>query len=366
MFWIILFLTLMLLAAGGVIYLIAGFHRFSFIRRLGEKHRLLAWGASMLPVAALAGFAVINWYTVIVVVLHLMVFWLLADFIGLAVRKLAKKPRSRNIEGACAILFTAVYLAVGWQLAHDVRETDHTIRSDKLSAGESLRIAVIADSHLGITLDGEGFEAQIDRIQDTAPDMLVIVGDYVDDDTTRSDMVRACEALGGLKTTYGVYFVYGNHDKGYYDSRDFTADELSSELTRNGVTILEDEVQLIGERFCIIGRQDGYTEGRAEMSALMEGIDSSRYTIVLDHQPNDYDAEAAAGADLVLSGHTHGGPLFPAGQIGVLTGQNDRFKGSEVRGGTTFIVTSGISGWAIPFKTGTQSEFVVVDIAGNA
>ncbi|MBQ9188951.1 MAG: metallophosphoesterase, partial [Clostridia bacterium] len=85
-------------------------------------------------------------------------------------------------------------------------------------------------------------------------------------------------------------------------------------------------------------------------------------TVMLDHQPNDYAAEAAAGMDLVLSGHTHGGHIFPAGQIGLWIGANDFLYGTTRIGQTDFVVTSGISGWAIPFKTGTFSEYVVIDL----
>ena len=88
--------------------------------------------------------------------------------------------------------------------------------------------------------------------------------------------------------------------------------------------------------------------------------------IMLDHQPNDYAAEEASGVDLVLSGHTHGGHIFPAGLLGVWMGANDKTYGYERRGGTDFFVTSGISGWVIPFKTGCISEYVVIDIVPNA
>ena len=98
------------------------------------------------------------------------------------------------------------------------------------------------------------------------------------------------------------------------------------------------------------------------MEALLAKIDPAVYTVVLDHQPSDYAAEAAAGADLVLSGHTHGGQLFPINRIGELIGANDRTYGHEKRGNTDFIVTSGIGAWEIPFKTGCKSEFVVIDL----
>ena len=82
----------------------------------------------------------------------------------------------------------------------------------------------------------------------------------------------------------------------------------------------------------------------------------------MDHQPTDYANEAAAGVDLVLSGHTHGGQLFPVNHVGDWFGINDRTYGYERRNNTDFIVTSGISCWEIKFKTGTKSEFVIIDL----
>ena len=84
--------------------------------------------------------------------------------------------------------------------------------------------------------------------------------------------------------------------------------------------------------------------------------------IVIDHQPTDYANQALAEVDLVLSGHTHGGQLFPFNQVGKWIGANDRIYGHEKRNKTDFIVTSGISDWAIKFKTGTKSEYVVINI----
>ena len=184
----------------------------------------------------------------------------------------------------------------------------------------------------------------------------------MDDDTEREDMVAACRALGELETTCGVYFVFGNHDEGYFHYRDFTAQELRTALTENHVTILEDESVLINDSFYLIGRKDRSIRDRADAQDLTAELDRSKYMILLDHQPNDYANEEKAGVDLVLSGHTHGGHIFPAGLIGEATGTNDKTYGMARRGEATFVVTSGVSGWAIPFKTGTISEFVVINI----
>ncbi len=319
MLWIVLFIALFAGAALGVIYVVRSFHRFSFMQRL-------AW----------------------------------------VIKKLSKKELSRDITGAAAIVITAVYMGIGWFLAHHVFVTEYSFTTHKPLKNGSLRVVEIADLHLGITLDGKDFERELEKAQAADPDVVVIAGDFVDDDSYKADMIDACAALGKLKTKYGVYFIYGNHDKGYSNYRDFTTEDLDRELEKNGIVILEDESVLIDDSFYITGRQDRSEEtrsgGRADMKELTKELDSSKYDIVLDHQPNDYAAEAEAGADLVLSGHTHGGHIFPAGYIGLWIGANDRVYGTEKRDNTTFVVTSGISGWAIPFKTGTKSEIVIIDI----
>ena len=223
-------------------------------------------------------------------------------------------------------------------------------------------MAVIADLHVGLTLDGDQFAEQCRRIAEEKPDLVVAAGDFADDDSTRSDMIKACEALGSIPAELGVYWVYGNHDRGYFSYRDFTAEEMAETLARCGVKVLSDETADADGHITVVGREDKGNGGRLSAGELMKGIDPSRYVIMLDHQPNDYTAEAEAGPDLVISGHTHGGHIFPAGLVGQLTGANDRLYGTERRGNTDFLVTSGISGWGIPFKTFAVSEYVVVDI----
>ncbi len=350
--------ALALLACG---YVIWRFHKFSFVRKIGEKSRLLAWLVCLLPLGVSALFLRINVFSVAIVLLHLALAFALCDLIGWIIRKITKKKPRRYWAGAAALALAAIYLALGWYNAHHVRVTRYELVTDKELGGD-LRVAALADSHLGVTLDGAGFARQMERVQAEKPDIVVIVGDFVDDDSPKEDMLEACRALGRLEAPCGVYYVYGNHDRGYFQYRNFSAQELREALAENGGVILEDRAIEAGGRCLVIGRQDRSVRGRAGMEALTGSADDDLYQIVLDHQPNDYDAEAESGVDLVLSGHTHGGHIFPAGLIGLATGANDRVYGMERRGDTAFIVTSGISGWAIPFKTGTFSEFLVIDI----
>lgn len=362
MLWTILFGGLFIGAILGVLFVVIRTHKFSIVQKIGQKHKVLSWLISLIPLLITASFSVINIFAAIVVLLHLVVIWLLCDIIGFIIKKIAHINPKRYYSGTVAIVLTVVYLSYGWFCAHHVFETDYSFKTNKDLGQDNLRVVTIADCHIGITLDGEKFAKEMEKISQTNPDVVIVAGDYVDDDTLKKDMIKSCEALGNITSTYGVYYVYGNHDKGYYQYRDFSSNELREELLKNNVTILEDESKLIDDKFYIIGRQDRQITDREDMKTLTENLDKNKYKILIDHQPNDYDNEAGL-VDLVVSGHTHGGHIFPVGPIGMLLKANDLNYGTENRNGTDFLVTSGISGWAIPFKTGTISEFVVADIS---
>lgn len=363
--WIAIFGAFFIFGALGLFYLTGRFHRFTPLQKLGKKHKLLSWIIAALPVLGMLCFGFINIIAAMVVLIHVMVIWFFCDLVAKMIRRLAKKERQYYPEGILAIAVSCIVLGIGWYNAHHVCETDYSFTTQKSLGGEPLRIIEIADSHLGITLDGEKFAKEMARIQTYNPDAVVVCGDFVDDDSKKEDMLEAAKALGSLKTKYGVFFIYGNHDNGYFKYRNFTSQELRDALTANNVTILEDSSVLIDDRFYLVGRLDRSFTDRAGIDELAKDLDDSKYQICLDHQPNDYAAEADAGMDLVLSGHTHGGHIYPAGYIGLWIGANDRVYGTERRGTTDYVVTSGISGWAIPFKTGTISEFCVIDITGT-
>ena len=310
----------------------------------------------------------------VICLIHLFVFWIVGDGIFYVIRKIRKKPFRRYYAGAVAILFTIGWLSVGWYQAHHVWEKDYTIKTDK-EVG-TIRIALLSDSHTGTTFHAEGFAKHMKEIEAQNPDVVLVAGDFVDDDTTKEDMIGCCKALGETKTKYGVYYVFGNHDKGYYGDayRGYSGQDLVDELEANGVIVLQDERVLIDDRFYIIGRQDRSEEasfgdkaatGRASMEELTADLDPTKFSIVMDHQPDDYDNQEKAGVDLVVSGHTHGGQLWPLMDIERIPGlgPDDCVYGFEKRGDTNFIVTSGISDWAIKFKTGCRSEYVIIDVS---
>lgn len=361
--WVAFFGVVMFLSIAGFVYLVTRFHKFGRLQRLAKKNRELSWVIALTPIAAIFLFNIINMWATIIVLLHLMLIWIFCDIVGAIINAVKKRKRTEKYyAGVVAIVLTTIYMGTGWFLAHHVFEKDYSLTTKKDLGQDKLRVVMVADLHLGITLDSENFLSQVKKINAVHPDVVLIVGDFVDDDSHNEDMEKACEDLAQVESTYGVYFSFGNHDKGYYNYRDFKSSELRAKLKKNGVKILEDKTELINDSFYIIGRKDRSVRSRKSISELTEDLDKSKYMIVMDHQPNDYSAETKAKVDLVLSGHTHGGHIFPAGLIGKWIGANDRVYGYERRGTTDFIVSSGLSGWAIPFKTGTISEFVVMDI----
>ena len=348
----------------GAYYLMWCFQKTTLLRKLAKGKRKGEWLLSLLVLVLLT--AVLTWslsaFNAVVCLLHLAAFWLLSDGIFALLRRWRRFHPA--ISGALAILLTLSYLSVGWYSAHHAAQTQYDLYTEKEVS--PLRIVQISDVHVGTIFDAEGFAERLRLVEAAQPDVLVVTGDFVDDSTTREDLFAACEVLGEVQTPYGTYFVYGNPDKGYRsaEQRGWSAQDLATALEAAGVTILEDETVLIGEHYALIGRRDLSSHTRAETAALAAGLED-RYTIVLDHQPSDYEAQAASGVDLVLSGHTHGGQMLPINQVGVWIGANFRTYGYERRNKTDFIVNSGIGSWEISFKTGCKSEYVIIDIAGE-
>ncbi len=297
-----------------------------------------------------------------VIYFHLIIFLIIYDIIFYFINKKRSKRNKLSHERkfVFALITTITYMLVAAFLNYHVWETKYVVYTDK-KIDNNFRITQISDAHVGASFSGKGLQKHIDKINKTNPDIVVITGDFIDDSTTKQDMLDACDSLGKLKSKYGTYLVYGNHDLGYYN-RDYTIEEYVNALEKNNVNVLVDEVVSINDYIYLVGRKDKRYSNRMSIDNLIKDLDTSKYIIDLNHQPNDYDNESKANVDLVLSGHAHGGQLFPLGYIGKIIKANDEFTGIHKRENTTFIVNNGISGWALDFKTGTKSEYVVIDI----
>ena len=362
--WTIILASVAIAMISGTVYLATAIGRFGGIRKLSRGKTWLRRLISFLTILVchFILYFIIGEVSTIIVLLHVVAFFLITGAVTRIIKKIRKKEFRFYWQGWSAIAVAVVYLSVAFFLCNNVWQTNYKLTTDK-PIGQ-LKVALFADSHVSTTFGGEGFAKYMETIMAQNPDIVLIAGDYVDDDTSREDMVESCAALGRMHPKYGVWYAYGNHDKGYYRSAHsgFSADDLEQELLKNGVHVMKDDVEII-DNICVVGRKDKSADrDRKELSELLEGVDDNKYIIVMDHEPTDYEKEAQTKADLVVSGHTHGGQLFPVTYFGVWFGINDAIYGYERLHDTDFIVTSGISDWAIKFKTGTKSEYVMIDV----
>ncbi len=361
MLWLTILVLVISLIAAGTAYLVCAVSRFRWVQRIsgGKKWFGRSLAFLLILVVFVLSAAVLSVMDAVVILLHTEIFFLIYGLVLRILGRPRNKEKRISLQGWLALMTSVVYLAAGFYLCVHVWQTKYPLSTDK--GIRSVRIALLSDSHVGTTFDGEGFGKHLEMIMQQEPDLILIPGDFVDDGTTRTDMLSACSALGRVAPRFGIWFAYGNHDKGYYNGRDFSAEELEQALEANHVHVLEDETALIAN-LCIVGRRDASAGSRAELKDLLAGVDPGRYIIVMDHEPTDFENESATAADLVVCGHTHGGQLIPLGLIGRWFGGNDRTYGYEQRGETDFIVTSGIADWAMHFKTGTRSEYVIITI----
>ena len=157
----------------------------------------------------------------------------------------------------------------------------------------------------------------------------------------------------------------GNHDL-FHHGREpsFGRADLERGLAQAGVRLLEDTAVTLPCGVRIVGRKDYlYTNGKRFTAAqLMPSGPDDRYTIWLDHEPRDFKNAAAAGADLILSGHTHGGQVWPAGAVGMVAKNERNYGKKKITDTCAAIVSGGTGTWGYKFRTQGKTEIVCVEI----
>ena len=238
------------------------------------------------------------------------------------------------------------------------------VRLRRLDAAlNGFRIAVVSDIHLG-PLAGRGHTERIVRmINETEPDLVAVVGDLVDG--TVEELGPAAEPLRDLVSREGTFFVTGNHEY-------FVEDPSSwlRELERNGVHSLRNENTLIRRgagAFTLAGVNDiagAQHSDPPDFDRALSGTDASRPTILLAHQPVMVDDAAGRGVDLQLSGHTHGGQMWPFHYL--VRAVQPSLAGLSTVGDTQLYVTRGAGFWGPPVRIGARPDISVVSLKADA
>lgn len=306
-----------------------------------------------------------------IVLLHFTVFLLITDGIVLIIKKVGKNKEWSKMwkkiyrSGAIAVVLTVSVIGYGrYNIFHIVR-TEYTLQTQKNIQSEGYRLALLSDLHYGVSMNDEQLQRVADRISEENPDIVVLDGDIVDENTTTAQMESAFKILGTIDSKYGIYYTYGNHDKNNYSTTpNYTADQLAETIKKNNIQILEDDTTVINGEVALIGRADrgDGNENRQEISELTSKLDENKEWIVLDHQPSDYENVKKAGCDIILSGHTHAGQIWPAGLFASLFHFDELNYGNLQQDKFHAVVTSGIAGWGYPIRTEKHSEYVVLNI----
>ncbi|MFC9847333.1 metallophosphoesterase [Streptomyces sp. NPDC060223] len=224
-------------------------------------------------------------------------------------------------------------------------------------SAHGFRIAVVSDIHLGPVL-GRGFAQKVvDTINATQPDLIAVVGDLVDGSV--KDLGPAAAPLAQLKARHGAFFVTGNHE---YSSG---AEQWVEEVRRLGLHPLENaRVELAAFDLAGVNDVAGESEGQGpDFAKALGDRDTSRASVLLAHQPVQIHDAVEHGVDLQLSGHTHGGQLWPGNFVADLA--NPTLAGLERYGDTQLYVSRGAGAWGPPTRVGAPSDITVVELASR-
>ena len=308
-------------------------------------------------------------------ILHILFFDIVIQLISMVIGVFRKSHNNestvwnRVLKSGCIPIIISVLLIIsGYLNLHNVVKTNYTVYTDKDIRTEGYKVALIADVHYGISLDYEQLLDKCKEISANEPDIVVLCGDMVDNSTTADGMKEVFSALGTIKSKYGIYYVHGNHDRPMsLIKSEYTEDALTTAIEYNGINILQDETLQINDDLTLVGREDRsveYAKGsRLSIDDLLDNVEKDNFILTLDHQPNQYKENALAGTDLILSGHTHGGQIFPVNLLQKIIPFNDGVYGHYTVSNTTqAIITSGFAGWGFPIKTAAPAEYVIIDI----
>ncbi|MDR1757178.1 MAG: metallophosphoesterase [Culturomica sp.] len=302
-----------------------------------------------------------NW---LIIFLYLLMLLLLRDLVVLADRFFRFLPPA---VGQVAVKPFLTYAAVGVTAVLLICGNIHYFRKERVELNITtekplppggLKIVFLSDLHLGYATGNREIEHWVELANREQPDLILIAGDIVDNNTRPLTAHRMDRTLRQLHAPEGVYACPGNHEHigGKRNSEQF--------IRSAGICLLVDSVATPGAFLNIVGRNDRSARRRKNLEELTDSLDTEKFTVLLDHQPYDLAETARYPVDLQLSGHTHRGQIWPFTRV------TDRLfevsHGYARKGNTDFYITSGIGIWGGKFRIGSRSEYVVINLTHSA
>ena len=274
-----------------------------------------------------------------------------------------------SVVVACAVA-TCLY---GIFNARNIKVNEYSVTVNKSCGSDKhLKAVLVADLHMGYAIGVDHITNMVEKINQQDADIVIIAGDIFDNSYDGMDDPEGIKAqLRSIKSKYGVYAVYGNHDIDEKNLMGFTFDwggkQLHSEKMTNfmkecNIKLINDESVLINDEFYLVGRRDTDKPGTEDgtRAELTKDLDKTKPIFVLSHEPDELQKTADAGADIDFSGHTHDGQLFPGNLTIGLFWENP--CGMIKKDNMYSIVTSGVGVYGTFMRVGTDAEICSVDI----
>jgi uncharacterized protein len=312
------------------------------------------WLGSRLPssLEMVLGFAANTWFGVLFLLFVALLAvdvvtlggWLGASFV----------PALRTGAVAAAGVCAAIALVQGLR-APVVTEHDVTLPGLPKER-DGLRLVAVSDFHLGSTTGEEWLSVRIAQIDALRPDVVAIVGDLVDHNPVPVEALRS--SLQRLRAPLGVWAVTGNHE--HYAG----LERCNALLAEVGFNVLHDRAAEVVPGLVIAGVDDLSARARSSANPAASPIDAALRgrppgaTILLSHSPLQAEAAAAAGAGLMLSGHTHNGQIWPFNFLVRL--HYPRIVGRYAVGGMTLIVGRGTGTWGPRMRLWQRGEILLL------
>ncbi len=290
---------------------------------------------------------------------QLFVWTVLGQLLGLAlaVAGVPNPGRARWVAGAVLVW---VVLLCGWglwQARRLPRVRTVEIPIPRLGPGlDGLRMVVITDTHFGPIDRAKWSAALVRRINGLRPDLLAHAGDLVDGSIEQR--AAQVEPLRDAAASLARVYITGNHEY-MSGAADWVAhmDALGWTVLRNRSIVVERG----GSKLAVAGIDDLTAQGSgvpghgADLDAALAGLDADLPVVLLAHQPKSVRISAPAGVDLQISGHTHGGQLWPFHFVVRI--EQGALAGVSKHGERTTLYTSRGSGfWGPPFRIFAPSE----------
>ncbi len=314
--------------------------------------------------------------------LYLILYVALIDLLRWIYSKVFKDKYNdfyaRTICALLIIVLTGVTSIYGIINAKIVRTTEYEITINKDGGNfKEMTIAMFRDPQFGYNIGEYHLKQAVDIINKNDVDIVCVVGDIFDNQYSAiKNPDKLIDLFNQIKSKYGMYAVLGNHDVeepilcGFTFNDDDLENKLASKemldfIKKSGMVLLYDENVIINDSVNLYGRADQERPNlgnitRKESGDLFKEVDVSKPIMVLDHEPREYDELENAGVDLMMTGHTHDGQLWPTKIATDIIWENS--YGLWVKNAFHAITTSGLGLFGPNMRMGTIAEVCIIHV----